>query len=280
MRPRGPSYAVHPPPPPLAGRVDYLWSLTDAPPHSSERVIPSGTIEIVFNLHEDEFRIRRPGSGGEESARFRGAIVSGPYRRAFGVETRAHASIVGVHFKPGGASGVLGVPAGSLADTHVELEALWGRRAAALRERLAAAADAAQRFRILGQALVGALSPSQRPRGEVAFALGRLGAPGVEVGAVARDVQLSHRRFIELFTERVGMTPKRYARVRRFQRALGRLNGEGAPEWARVALDCGYFDQAHLCRDWAEFTGLSPAEFVRLRRVPVKENHVALPEEA
>ena len=75
------------------------------------------------------------------------------------------------------------------------------------------------------------------------------------------------------------MTPKRYAKVRRFQRALDRLNGDAAPAWAQVALECGYFDQAHLCRDWAELTGLSPAEFLRLRSVPVKENHVALPEQ-
>jgi AraC-like DNA-binding protein len=276
MRPRGPS--VHPPPPPLAGLVDYFWSLTDAPSHSRERVIPSGTIEIVFNLHEDEFRIHRPSGGGEEYARFRGAITSGAYGRAFGVETRAHASIVGVHFKPGGAARVLGVPAGELADTHVELEALWGRRAVELRERLAAAADPAQRFRILEEALIGTLSPSPDIRGEVAFALGQLGAPGVQVRDVARHVHLSHRRFIELFTERVGMTPKRYSRVRRFQRALGLMSGGKAPDWAQAALDCGYFDQAHLCHDWAEFTGLSPAEFLRLRRVPVKENHVALPE--
>jgi AraC-like DNA-binding protein len=278
MRPRGPSYSVHPPPPPLAGRVDYFWSLTDAPSHSRERVIPSGTIEIVFNLDEDEFQIHRPRGGGEECARFRGAIVSGAYRRAFGVETRAHASIVGVHFKPGGAASVLGVPAGELADAHVELEALWGRRAVELRERLCAAADPAQRFRILEQALTGTRSPSPDMRGEVAFALGRLGAPGVAVGDVARHVQLSHRRFIELFTERVGMTPKRYSRVRRFQRGLDLVKGGRAPEWSQVALDCGYFDQAHLCRDWVEFTGLSPAEFLRLRSVPVKENHVALPE--
>ena len=280
MRPRGPVYRVHAPPPPLAGLVDYFWSLTDAPEHSRERVIPSGTIEIVFNLHEDEFRIERPADGGEQSARFRGAIVSGPYGRAFGVETRAHASIVGVHFKPGGAAGVLGPPVGALADTHVELEALWGRRAIELRERLSAAADPAQRFAILEQAMIGALSPSVEMRGEVAFALDGLGAPGVAIGAVAREVRLSHRRFIQLFTERVGMTPKRYAKVRRFQRALDRLNGDAAPAWAQVALECGYFDQAHLCRDWAELTGLSPAEFLRLRSVPVKENHVALPEPA
>jgi AraC-like DNA-binding protein len=278
MRPRGPVYRVHAPPPALAGSIDYFWSLSDAPSHSRERVVPSGTIEIVFNLHEDAFHIQRPDDGSDRPSRFRGAIVSGPYRRAFGVETRAHASIVGVHFKPGGAASVLGGAVGDLADTHVELEALWGRSTRELRDRLSAAADPAQRFRILEQALTRALSPSLDMRREVAFALGRLGEPGVEVGTVAREVHLSHRRFIQLFTERVGMTPKRYAKVRRFQRALGRLNGDAATAWSRLALDCGYFDQAHLCRDWTELTGLSPAAFRRLRDVPVKDNHVALPD--
>jgi AraC-like DNA-binding protein len=274
----GPSYIVHPPAPPLAGLIECFWALTDAPSHSRERVVPSGTIEMVFNLHEDEFRIQRPADGAEEWARFHGSIVSGAYGQAFGVETRAHASIIGVHFRPGGAAPVLGIPAGELADAHVALDALWGRRAVDLRERLADAAGPSERFRILEQALIDGLVPLSDMRAEVAFALGRLGAPGVEVRDVARHVHLSHRRFIALFTERVGMTPKRYSRVRRFQRALGRTDGSGTPAWSRIALDCGYFDQAHLCRDWAEFTGVSPAEFLRLRRVPVKENHVALPE--
>jgi AraC-like DNA-binding protein len=248
-------YSVHRPSPPLDGVVDYFWSLNDVPSHSRECVIPSGALEIVVNLT------------GEEWRRFPGPVVSGAYSRAFVVETRVHASLVGVHLKPGGAASLLGIPAGELANTHVELEALWGRRSVELRERLCAAAQPSERFRILEQALIGSLSRSPGVRGEVAVALGRLGAPGVEVGEVARQVQLSHRRFIELFTEQVGMTPKRYARVRRFQRALGLATRQGAPAWTRVALDCGYFDQAHLCGDWVEFTGFSPAELLRLRDV-------------
>ncbi len=271
-------YSIHAPPPPLAGLVDYFWSLRDVPSHSRERVIPSGTLELVINLREDEFRIGRSVGSGEEYACFRGAIVSGAYGGAFVVETRAHASVVGVHFKPGGAPAFLGVPAGALANAHVELEALWGRRAVELRDRLRAATRAAERFRILEEALIGCRSRSPNVRGEVAVALGRLGAPGVEVNEIARQVQLSHRRFIELFTEQVGMTPKRYSRVRRFQRALRLAATHGSPVWAQVALDCGYFDQAHLCRDWVELTGLSPVEFLRLRNVRVKENHVAVPE--
>jgi AraC-like DNA-binding protein len=272
-------YFVHRPAPPLAGVVDYFWSLSDVPSHSRELVIPSGTIEIVFPLHDVEIPIDKLVTTGEQSRRLRGGVVSGAYSRAFAVETRVHASIVGVHLKPGGAASLLGISAGELANTHVELEALWGRRSVELRDRLCEAANSSQRFRILEQALIGSLSRSPGVRREVAFALDKLCAPGVEVGDVARHVQLSHRRFIELFTEQVGMTPKRYARVQRLQRALRLVTAQGAPAWAHVALDCGYFDQAHLCRDWVELTGSSPTEFLlRLRNVPVKDNHVALPE--
>jgi AraC-like DNA-binding protein len=268
-------YWVHKPSPPLAGVVDYFWSLSDVPSHSKECVIPTGTIELVFDLRDDATPIYKP-------------VVSGAYSRAFVVETSLHASLVGVHLKPGGAAGLLGVAAGELADTHVELEALWGRRAVELRDRLVGAAEPAQRFRILEQTLLSALSRSlsgsrsrSHPpgvRGEIAVALRRLEAPGVEVGDVAREVQLSHRRFIQLFTEQVGMTPKRYARVRRLQRALSLATSRQAPTWTHLALDCGYFDQAHLCRDWVELTGFSPMDFLRLRNVDAKDNHLALPE--
>ncbi|HMJ53761.1 MAG TPA: DUF6597 domain-containing transcriptional factor [Polyangiaceae bacterium] len=228
---RGFGYSTQAPPPPLAGLVDHFWALSDAPSHSRERVIPSGTIELVINLHEDEFRIHTPTDTSEESTRLRGAIVSGAYSGAFVVETRAHASIIGIHFKPGGAAAFLGVPAGALANAHVELEALWGRRAFELRDRLGEAAGPAERFRILKQSLVGCLSSSPVVRGEIAVALGRLGAPGVEVREVAEQVRLSHRRFIELFTEQVGIKPKRYAMIRRFQRALSLATDDGPPDW-------------------------------------------------
>ena len=277
------------PSPPLAGLVDHFWALNDAPSHSHERVIPSGTIELVINLREDEFRIHRAAQKSSEiplatsgkteltATQLNGAIVSGAYSHAFVVETRAHASIVGVHFTPGGAAAFLGVPAGALANAHVELDALWGRRAFELRERLSLTADPTARFRILEEALLQRMSSRPRAvRAEIAFALVHLGAPSVAIAEVAERVQLSHRRFIEVFLAEVGMTPKRYAMVRRFQRALD-LATAGTRDWAQIALDCGYFDQAHLCHDWLAFTGLSPVDFVRMRNVRVKDNHVAAP---
>jgi hypothetical protein len=93
-------YCSYTPRPPLSAFVDYLWLLADAPPHSRERVLPSGTTELVVNLRDDEFQIchvETPNRGMRHS----GAIVSGTYSRCFVIDTAQHASIMGVHFKPG-----------------------------------------------------------------------------------------------------------------------------------------------------------------------------------
>src|SRR5262245_9746307 len=117
---------------PLADHIDHYWYLSDFPGHEREHIVPSGTLEIVINLHEDEVRIYHP-SDARRFTRYRGAVISGAYRSHFVIDTRAHASIIGVHFKPGGAFPLVGVPPGSLLDQHVNLEAVWGACAADFR---------------------------------------------------------------------------------------------------------------------------------------------------
>ena len=272
-------YGIYRPGPPLDRCVDYLWSLSDVPAHQRERIVPSGTIELVINLVEDEFRIARSATT-DSLRRFPGAIVSGCYGTPFEIDTRVHASVIGVHFMPGGAMAVLGAAPGELADMHVSLADLWGPLAGELRERLCTASSPSDRFRILERALRLRLrlrlASKREPRSAVERALVALERPGIDVGRVTADLQLSRRRLIEVFSEDVGMTPKRYLRVRRFQRALAVASATASPQWAQLALDCGYFDQAHLCRDWVELTGVSPTELVALRRKPVKDHHLAL----
>jgi AraC-like DNA-binding protein len=271
-------YCVHRTGPPLSGFIDYLWSLSDAPEHARERIFPSGTIELVINLAEDEFRISSSTATTDAFRCLPGAIVSGCYGAPFEIDTRVHAAVVGVHFKPGAAAGFLGIPPGKLADSHVALEELWGHQSIELRERLCAASSPRDRFRILEHALRVWLARGRDTRSAVKQALAELDRPRIEVGQVSRELCLSRRRFIEIFTEDVGMTPKRYFKVRRFQRALAMATARSSPHWAELAVECGYFDQAHLCRDWAELTGVSPSQFVALSRSRVKENHLALPD--
>jgi AraC-like DNA-binding protein len=269
-------YLSHTPVPPLSDFIENLWSLRDAPLHARERILPSGTLELVINLHEDEFRIYHA-VDSDRFRRFSGAIVSGAYRGLFVIDTLEHASVLGVHFRPGGAFPFLGAPPGALADAHIDLEMLWGRRRAVeLRDRLCAAASPTQRFRILEGALLDRLSGSPKSHGAVPIAIDHLDQGDVSVSRVAALVHLSHRRLIEVFSAEVGLTPKSFARVRRFKRAMALARRIPSPDWGRLALACGYFDQSHLIRDFRAFSDLSPEEFLRHRGDRVKENHVAL----
>lgn len=266
-------YRSHTPPPPLGDFIERFWICSDAPPHRRERILPSGTIELVVNLREDEIRIYDP-SNTDHCTRMSGAIVSGAYSRFFVIDPLQHASILGVHFKPGGAFPFLGAPAGELADTHVDVEALWGARALELRERLCAAATPAERFSLMERALLSHLRNPPERHGAVPAALDAFGQSAeARVRDVAKGVGLSQRRFIQVFAAEVGMTPKLYSRVRRFQRARA-LARKAAPDWARIAVDCGYFDQPHLIRDFQEFSGLTPADYLRHQSEQVLPNHV------
>jgi AraC-like DNA-binding protein len=91
---------------------------------------------------------------------------------------------------------------------------------------------------------------------------------------VSGAVGLSQRRFIELFNEQVGLTPKVFCRVRRFQHAIRRAHRNRAINWSELAVDCGYFDQAHLIHDFQAFSGLTPAAWAAQRTNHL--NHVPI----
>jgi hypothetical protein len=118
--------------------------------HHRELILPSGTFEMVFNRQEDELRIYNPAEP-RECRRFAGALVSGPYSRPFMSDAAEERAILGVHFKPGGAVALLGLPAQELRDTHINLREIWGSSASTLYERLCALNVPSDRFRLLEQ---------------------------------------------------------------------------------------------------------------------------------
>src|SRR5262245_35663207 len=206
------------PGPPLDEYIDRFWLFSDTPPHPKERILPSATVQLVINLSDDEIRIF-DASDPARLRRYSGAVVSGPYSSFFLIDPLVHASIIGVYFRPGRAAPVLGVPVNDLADAHVDLKNLWGPAAAELRERLCTAATPARRFAVLEEVLLRRLRQSPSWHGAIPVALDAFEQADVKVRDLAWRVGLSQRRFIQLFTAEVGLTPKLYGRVRRFQRA-------------------------------------------------------------
>jgi AraC-like DNA-binding protein len=270
-------YFSHSPTGHLGAFVERFWQINNMPPHFKERIVPSGTLELVINLHEDEFRIYGP-ARLENCRRFSGTMVSGTYTGSFIIDAHQHASVIGIHFRPGGAFPFLGSAVGELADTHVDLETLWGSAAGELRERLCAAREPAERFCLLEQMLMAQLLHPLEHHYAVLFALSAFSRVGSDssVRDVAKNVGLSHRRFIQVFTREVGLTPKLFCRLRRFQQAFTSLRQSRLPDWSRLVVECGYSDQSHFIRDFRNFSGLRPREFLCQRSSSVMENHVPL----
>jgi len=243
-------------------------------PHPKERVLPDGSMQLIINLHEDRLRAYDR-ENTNEARTFSGCLVSGPRSQFALIDTTCQTSIMGVAFKRGGGYPFFHLPSSELHNAQVSLDVLWGARAAELRERLLEARTADARFQILEQALL-AQAAGFRGHPAVAFALAELGQvpQSRTIAEVTSQIGLSARRFIQLFNEQVGLTPKLFCRVRRFQEVLRVIYLEQAIDWTVVAADCGYFDQAHFIHDFRAFSGINPTRYAAHRgQFP---NHVPL----
>lgn len=268
------------PPPALLPYVECLWASDgldgdETPRAARERALPTGSASLAFRLDDAPIRVFASLAQETPSA-FGFAAVSG-MRSTFHVRDTARPSrSIGVHFRPGGAAALLGVPADLLAERHVALVDLWGRAADELRERLVEARSPEARLELVELELLTRGAGARALPAAVAHALARFDAdPSASVGALCQEIGLSPRRMIEVFRRSVGLTPKVYCRIRRFRRAL-RLAARPGRVLADVAQASGYHDQAHMSREFQAFAGLAPGAYrpasaARLHHVPVSE---------
>lgn len=264
---------------PLAAFVKTFWFYEgNAAAHARERRLPDGSMELVINLREDVIRVY----DRQNVSRFqslRGSVISGAHTGFTVIDTDCQRLMIGINFRPGGAFPFFNLPASELCDTSVSLDTLWGANAGDLREQLLEAATTEERFHILERFLLAHSTLAWHPA--AAFALKEFQnadqQPCSQPQRVADVIErsgLSSRRFIQVFSDQVGMTPKLFCRVRRFQEALHQIRGEQPVEWATIALQCGYFDQAHFIHDFRAFSGLNPTTY--LAQQGEHPNHVPL----
>jgi AraC-like DNA-binding protein len=261
-------YVGRTPSPPLDAFIERIWYCSHVGEQTRERVLPGGgTVDLVINLLDDEIRIydaARPDVLRAHS----GAFISGTHTRSFVADPRQRESVIGVHFRPGGAFPFLGISPAELLDAHAPLSDVWGCAGVYLREQLVEAGSVSARFRLLEATLLRRLGQARAGHPAARFAAEALRGDGshVRVASLASQVGLSHRRFVEVFEREVGVTPKFYARLERFHRVKQRIAALGDPaSWATFALSCGYFDQSHMIREFAEFSGMTPASYLRGR---------------
>jgi AraC-like DNA-binding protein len=237
-----------------------------------ELVLPTGTMHLVVRVSDHPLRMFDDLDdylGNVVSTSVVGGARTVPYIRDISEPTRS----VGAQLRPGASELLLGVPAGELADSHTAVDDIWRTGADSLRDRLCEAVSLDRQLTLFEAALEARLPQVRGMHPVVALALQRF-ARTTDVRSVVRETGCSHHRFIALFREAVGMSPKLYCQVRRFQGALERLAARPQGALSATALDAGYSDQPHFTREFHRFAEVTPGEY--RRRAPKQPNHLPI----
>jgi AraC-like DNA-binding protein len=245
------------PPSPLASWLVGLAASADAGAPQPVRVLPDGGVDLLFSA---------PAAGGRWSAEVFGAKTS-----ALVVRDREPTQRLAVRLRPGTAASWLGVPAHSIVDRALPLEAFWGRAACELEERLAEARGRTAQRAYVEEALLARVADLVGPATLASAAVSRIVANGGRIAARALACELgaSERRLERVLREHVGLGPKRFARIVRLWEARNAL-ARGASQ-LEAALAAGYHDQAHLHRDSRSLAGCRPSALV-----PVSDSYKRL----
>ncbi|HET9481359.1 MAG TPA: helix-turn-helix domain-containing protein [Candidatus Polarisedimenticolia bacterium] len=229
------------------------------------RVFPDGCIEMIFHRGEPFAAQAADGSFIAQPA----AMVVGQIDRALVLRAPARALTLGVSFHPAGAWPLLGAPARMLTGRAADPGDLWGRDGAGLARRVLSAGSAREAAALIETALLAGLSrapsvrPGRRPDAALGWCLTRLAQTRgrTSIGELARATGRSRRALERAFAEQVGLAPKTFARIVRFQGVFERIRSRAGGALADVALDAGYYDQAHFTREFRRLTGLCPASY-------------------
>lgn len=253
--------------------VSQLWATRAISRHPPgvrfERVLPTGAAHLVIRLGGEALRLEK--AGVEE--RLRGSVVGGIHATAYAKDVSRPVASVGAMLEPGALPALFGVPADAFADRHVQLADLIGAEEERLVETLLGPADLVARLGCFERWLGARIEGAQAPSAGLLHAIRAADRDGLTVAEMAHQAGLSARRFSSRFRAEVGVPPKRWLRLRRFQRVVDQA-GNPDRAWSEMALALGFSDQAHLAREFRAISELTPTAYRRLS--PEAKNHVPL----
>jgi AraC-like DNA-binding protein len=241
-------------------------------PPARHRGLPSPYLTLILTLDEP-LTIEVHPDPGQPPGEF-GTLLGGLHSAPALITHAGAQSGIQVALRPLGAQALLGLPAGEIAELDVPAEAVLGGVCAELRDRIRAAAGWPERFAVVDEVLLhlmgkGMAGAAREVAPEVSWAWHQLLREGgtVRVSALAAGTGWSGRHLTSRFRAEIGLTPKAAARVIRFDRArrlLVRNLAVARPEYrlADLAVACGYFDQAHLAREFRALAGCPPSQWL------------------
>ncbi|HWN08019.1 MAG TPA: DUF6597 domain-containing transcriptional factor [Pyrinomonadaceae bacterium] len=259
-------HKIHIPRPPLSQFVENIWLVEGfSAEYTREKILPDGAIELIIDLDTSPKTIFED----EASETFRTVAkgwISGERTRYIVIGAEKNQSMVGIRFRPGGAYPFFGFPISELSESVTELDLIWGGLVDEVRNQLAEK-DPDAKLLWLESFLLRQAQRSLEANRLIAFAVHQLqhSPQFLAIRDLANTIGITQKHLISQFEKVVGLRPKSFARVCKFQRVVNLLEQQNEIEWSAIAVDCGYYDQAHFIHEFQAFSGLNPSSYLAQR---------------
>jgi AraC-like DNA-binding protein len=260
------AYIFHIPSAPLNFYINTFYYPNDSGPLLREKILPLPALDLKINFGGG-FQVYDAGQV-KPFTTLTESWVLGLWTTYHIVDWPSDLQYLGVSFKPGGAYPFLGLPLSELQNQVVSLDAIWGTFAAELRERLYAAPTIQTRFALLEQFLLARLCEAPQGLKAVQYAVAEIAHHHgtLSIRELSESMGMSQKHLIVQFKQMVGCTPKELGRLDRFADILASIDLTQPVDWTLVAHRFYFHDQSHFIRDFKEFTGHTPTDYLRLRR--------------
>ncbi len=232
--------------------------------HPIERLLPDGFVDFIINLEENP-KCTFDNDTLEVKEVFKKGWISGARTSMISIDAGGsdHSMMV-IRITKGASYLIFGLPMNEITDRVLEADVILGNGFLSFREALVHTSSPAEKVK-LAETYVMALSKNQfEVPPVVSYTLSCLSKSPISasIETLVSRSGYSHKHFISQFRKYTGMSPKEYAKITRFQTVLHDIETRGKIDWSRIALECGYYDQAHFIKEFKLFSGISPEKYL------------------
>jgi len=260
-------FETHIPRFPLNQFIDYfIYTAGYNPDHSIDRFLPDGNTEIIIDF-DDAPKYIYDNQTLKEIQACHHVWASGVRTECISIPSGKHSAMLIISFRKGMAAPFFPLPMNEMADRVVDADLLWGSDFAFLRERVLEIKEIDLKFAAVEDFLLTNFLSHLVPNPCVAYALAEIirRPDQVNFARMNQRIGYSQKHFIDMFKRQVGITPKAYLKIIRFQKAIAEIEQRQEANWTIISQDCGFYDQAHFINDFKFFSGFTPEEYTRAK---------------
>lgn len=244
--------------------MEYILHYEDYnPDHPKEKILPDGGIDLLIDLTEEPKQIFC-NNNYSQFRRIKKGWISG-IRKEYITIGAAHQAMIVVRFKPGRAFPFFRFPLSELTGQVIELDEIWNSRFLHLRDQLVNISNPDKRIETVENFLLRISKHKLEINKSIEYTIKELDKKesSLKMRDLAEKIGYSHKHLVHLFETKVGITPKFYSRIMKFQKAVISMEKKQNVDWFDLAYQCSYYDQSHFVNEFKKFSDLNPSSYLK-----------------